>query len=102
MLNAVFFHDLMGRALLQERMGPHLIDRGCDLNELTQVHQPVRIKIGDADGPELSLPICLFHGAVSAVIVIEGLVDQHQIDVIALQFPQGLLDGGFCLFIAAV
>ena len=80
----------------------HLVDGGLDFTELRQVHKAVRIKIAHADGADLSGPVSLFHGPVSAVIIVEGLVDEQQVHVIRAQLAQGLVNGSLRLFIPAV
>ena len=60
---------------------------------LRQVHEPVGEEVGDADGADLAGGQGLLHGAVGAVVVAEGLVDEQQVDVVGAQAAQGAVDG---------
>ena len=83
-------------------MGFHLIDHGCNFCELTQIDQSVRVEVGHANSPQLSLFVCFLHGSVCAVIISKGLMDQHQVKVVGFQLVQGFVDGCLCLFITGV
>ena len=80
----------------------HLVDGGSDLAELRQVHKTVRIKIAHANGAYLSGPVRFFHGPVSAVVIVERLVDEQQIQIIRAQPAQGFVNGRLRLLIPAV
>ena len=62
----------------------------------------VGVEIRDADGAEFSFLIRLFQCAVCTVSVAERLVQEHQVDIVRLQFTQALVDGSLCLFVAVV
>ena len=49
-----------------KHMGFHLIDHGCNFCELTQIDQSVRVEVGHANSPQLSLFVCFLHGSVCA------------------------------------
>ena len=102
MLDAVFDHDLVGLALLVEDMGLHLVDHRRDLHKATQVDEPVGVEVGHADGPRLAGLVGFLHGAPGAVIIVERLVDQQKVHIVAAQVFQRLVDGGFGLLIPAV
>ena len=75
---------------------------GSLLAELRQIHKAVRIKIAYADGTDLSGPVRFFHGPVSAVVIVERLVDEQQIQIIRTQLAQGFVNGRLRLLIPAV
>ena len=79
--------------LLVEDVGLHLVDGRRHLDVLRQVHEPVGEEVGDADGADLAGGQGLLHGAVGAVVVAEGLVDEQQVDVVGAQAAQGAVDG---------
>ena len=92
----------MGRLLLLEHMGFHLVHGGGHLHKLAQIDEPVWVEIGHPNGPQLPGLVRLLHGPVGAVVVAEGLVNQQQVDVIGLQVLQGLVNGGLGLLVALV
>ena len=79
--------------LLVEDVSLHLVDGRRHLDVLRQVHEPVGEEVGDADGADLAGGQGLLHGAVGAVVVAEGLVDEQQVDVVGAQAAQGAVDG---------
>lgn len=83
-------------------MSLDLVDCRRHLRELAQVDQPVGVEVGYPDGPQLAGPIGFLHGAICAVIITEGLMDQHEVDIIRLQIAQGLVDAGPGLLVAGV
>ena len=101
-LHAIFFHIFMGNLLLLEHMGFHLLDGGRHLRELAEIDETVGIKIGNADGTQLSVLVRFFHRPVSAVVIAKRLMDQHEIDVVGFQLLQRLIDGRFGFFAAGV
>ena len=62
----------------------------------------VGVEIADTDGPQLPLPVRLRQGAVGTVAVAERLVQQHQVDVLCLEFLQTLVNRSLCPFVAVV
>ena len=98
----VLFHVLMGRLLLLEHVGFHLVHGGGHLHKLAQIDEPVRVEVGHSNGPELPRPCTPPPCPVGAVVVAEGLVNQQQIDVIGLQVLQGLVNGGLGFLVALV
>lgn len=102
MLYAIFGHIFMGCFLLLEYMGFYLVDGRLNLHKPAKVNQTVRIEVGHANGPNPPFLVGIFHGTVSAVIVVKGLMDQHQINVLRLELAQRGQQGCLCLFIAAV
>ena len=53
-----------------------LIDSGYDIVEVNEVDQAIRIEIGYADGTDLTRFVELAHGALCAIDIIEGMMDQ--------------------------
>ena len=82
MLHAEFLHDLVRLLLLEKDVRLHLVDGGLDRAEIGKVDQAVGVKVAHADRAYLAGMKRIFHGAVSAVVVAEGLVDEQQIDVV--------------------
>ena len=80
----------------------HLVHHRLDVAELCQVDETVGVEVRYANGTELASLVCFFHGAVSTVVVVEGLVDEQQVDVVGLQFAEGFVDGSLCLLIPGV
>ena len=79
-----------------------LIDHGRDLRKIGDVDETVRHEVGDADGADFAGLVRLLHGAVSAVIIIEWLVDQHKVHIVGAQLFQRCIDRSLRLLIAAV
>lgn len=102
MLYAIFHHIFMCLCLLLEHMGLHLIDRRFHFHKTAQVNQTVRVEIRYTDSANPAFLICFFHCPVSSIIVIERLVDKHQINIFRLQLTQGFLQRSLRFFIATV
>ena len=101
-LDAVFVQPLFCFGLLVERMDLNLIHQGTDAGERGDVHHPVGIEVGDADGAKLSGLIQVLQRPVGAVIIGKGLVEQHQIQIIRPQLLHGFQHGCFCLLISVM
>ena len=82
MLHAEFLHDLVRLLLLEKDVRLHLVDGGPDRAEIGKVDQAVGVKVAHADRADLAGMKRIFHGAVGAVVVAEGLVNEQQIDVV--------------------
>ena len=65
-------------------MDLYLIDHGTDTGKGGDVHHPVGIEVGDADGPDFACFVQVLQGPVSAVVIGEGLVQQHQVQIVRL------------------
>lgn len=102
MLHAVLDHVLVRHFLLLEDVRFHLVHCRDDLSKLAEIDEPIWIEVADADRPQLACFECILHRAVSAVVITEWLVDQHQVDVIALQIRQGLVNRCRCTLVARV
>ena len=101
-LRAVLLHDFLRLALLVEHVRLHLVHHRLDAAELGEVDEAVGIEVRHADGAELACPVRFLHGAVGAVVVVERLVDEQQVDVVSLELAQALVDRGLCLLIPGV
>ena len=101
-MGAVFFQNGSRFFLLLEHMGLHLIDSRNDLAEIRQIHKTVRVEVGNADRTDFPRPVRLLHRPIRAIIVVERLMDQQQINVFALQFIQRFLNGSLCVFIPRI
>ena len=62
----------------------HLVDHGADPGKAGQIHQPVGVEVGYADGPQFAFVVEVFQGAVGAIVIAKRLVEQHQIQIICL------------------
>ena len=101
-LRAVLLHDFLRPALLVEHMRFHLVHHRFDVAELCQVDETVGVEVRYADGTELACLVCFFHSTVGAVVVVERLVDEQQVDVVGLQLAEGFVDRSLCLLIPGV
>ena len=101
-LRAVFLQNSLSCLLLLEYMGFYLIDSWNDLTEIRKVDKTIRIEVGYTDCPYFSGAICLLHGTIGTVVVIEGLMNQQQIHIVGFQLAQGFVDGSFGVFIARI
>ena len=54
----------MGRLLLLEHVGFHLVYGGGHLHKLAQIDEPVRVEVGHPNGPQLAGLVSLFHGSI--------------------------------------
>ena len=99
---AVLLHIPLRLHLLVEDVGLHLVDGGLDLDVRLQVDEAVGEEVAHADGAHLALALGALHGAVRAVVVAEGLVDEQQVDVAGLQLAQALQDAGVGFLLARV
>jgi hypothetical protein len=50
-----------------------------------QVHDAVRLKVGNANGFDLALLVQFFHRAPFAIYITIGLMDKIQVNIIQLQ-----------------
>ena len=74
-------------------MGLHLDELGDDLPLFGQLLQILPLKVGDADGLGLALPVGLLQLPVPGQPVPGGLVDVQQIHIVQAQALQGLVHG---------
>ena len=81
----IFFHDLPSRDLLVERVQFNLVDCRDNLIELDEIDEPVRIEIAYPDGSNLTFLVCFYHCPVGSVVIVEGLMDKQQVQVIQLK-----------------
>ena len=88
MLDAVFFQPFMFSAALAEQMGFNLIDGRCNLIELNQINQAIRVEVRYTDRPDGSLLIQPFQFPPRGIVVSERPVEQHQIEIAGFQFFQ--------------
>ena len=102
MLDVVLLHDFVGLLLLLEYMGLHLVHSRRYFYKLAQIDEAVGVKVRNADGTHFAGLVGLLHGPIAAIVVVEGLVDQQQINIVGLELAQGLVNGGLGLFIASV
>ena len=87
------FHVLNSPGLSEEGMQLHLVDHRGDPGIQAQVGQPVGVEVAHADGPDLPGLVQLLHGPPRAVVVVHGLVDQIQVQVVQPQLFHGSLEG---------
>jgi hypothetical protein len=80
-LNIVFFQEFLGFNLLTERMCLNLIPRRNHFVMHDQVHNPIRLKVGNANCSNPSFPIQFFHGSPGTIDIPEGLMNQIQIEI---------------------
>ena len=67
----------------------HLIDHRRNLCIEAKIGKPIRIEIGDANCTNLARLIEFLHRAPCAVIVVKGLMDQIEIQIIQPQLIHG-------------
>jgi hypothetical protein len=53
-----------------------------------KVSQPVRVEVGDTDGPGRSLPVFVLQGSPRPVVVAERLVDQAEVKAVKAQLGE--------------
>ena len=85
-------HVLAGFGLLVEYVGLDLIHHRRNLDVARQVDEVVGIEVAHADGAQFAVLVGVLEGAVCAVAVAEGLVEEHQVDVVRAQAAQALVD----------
>ena len=93
----VLFHVLMGRLLLLEHVGFHLVHGGGHLHKLAQIDEPVRVEVGHPNGPQLPGLVGPFQHAVGVQVVVHRVVEDHQVDGVHVQAFQRVVDGGLVL-----
>ena len=79
-----------------------LVHHRLDVHIVREVEETASLEIAHADGADLAVPVGLLHRPPGAEHVAVGLVDQKQVDVVGLQLPEALVDGGGSLFLAVV
>ena len=89
-LNTVLFQNLTGNLLLLEDVNLKLVDRRYNIYKTRNINESVRHKIADSDGPNLTSPTGFFHRPIRAVIIVEGLMDEHKIHIIGFLLPKGI------------
>ena len=62
-------------------MSFHLIDSRLYFTERSQIDITVGVKVRNSDRPRLADPTSLFHRPISAVIVVERLVNKQQVHI---------------------
>ena len=90
--DTVLVHPFVCGFLLIVRMRLHLIDHRFDARKGTNVHQPVGIEVGNADGAQFSLRIQLLQRSPCAVVICKRLMQQNEVEIIVLQFTQRFQD----------
>ena len=93
MPDVILFHPLLRFGLLVMRMRLHLIYHRSDSGKGGDVYQSVRIEIGNADGPQHAFLIQILQSSPCSVVIGEGLVQKHEINIVGLQFFQRILYG---------
>lgn len=88
-LRTILDQIIMRRPLLVEHMRFDLVHSRLHFNETGKIDIAVGIEIAHADGAQFAGFISLLHRAIGAVVVAEGLMDEHEVDVIGLKFAQG-------------
>ena len=83
--HAIVQHNLHGLLLVEEGVDLHLVHGWFYLHGLAEVQQPGGVEIADTNGPELSVPVCLFHSPPGTQVISHRLVDQIQVQVIQTQ-----------------
>ena len=82
--DAVLVHPFVRNFLLIVRVRFHLIDHRLYAREGADVHQPVGVEVGNADGAQFPLRIQLLQSPPRAVIIGERLVQQNEVEVVEL------------------
>jgi len=62
----------------------------------------VWIEVAHSDCTHFACLQCLLHGAISAVVVAEWLVDEQQVDVVGAELAQALVNACRCLLLAGI
>ena len=74
------------QVLGEEGVQLHLVHHGGDLGIEAQVGQSLGIEIAYAKGPNFTRLVQFLHGPPGAVVIVHGLVDEVQIQVVKSQF----------------
>ena len=98
--HAVFLQEFLRINLLLERVDFDLIDRRRDLVMNHQVHDAIRLKVGNPDRSDFALLVQFLHRAPLTIHIAEGLMNQIQVNVIQLQALQGIFKGFSCALVA--
>ena len=83
-VRAILLHNPLRLDLLVENVRLHLIHHRRYLAELGQVDEAVGVEVRHTDGTHLACPVRLFHRPPCAVVVVERLVNEQQVDVVGL------------------
>ena len=79
-----------------------LHDGGLDFHVFREIDETRIVKVAQADRSRFPGFAGFFHGAVSAVIIAEGLVDEKQVDVIGPQPSERFVNAARRFFVAGV
>ena len=91
-LCAGFFHIFLSLDLLVEHVGFNLIDHRGDLHVCSEVYEMVGVEVADAYGADFALAVGIFKSAICAIAVAEGLMEQHEVDIIRAQAAEAFVD----------
>ena len=92
-LNRIGPQELLGLTLLKERIHFNLVNRRDHLVVEHEVHDSVRLKIGDANRSDLACGVQVFHSPPLAIHVAKWLMNEIEIEIVQLQSLQGPLKG---------
>lgn len=91
-MRAELFHNLLRLRLLVEDMHLHLVHGRDNLHVAGYVDEVVGVEVRYTYCPQLAFLAGILQGTVCSVSVAEWLVEQHQVDVVRLQFAQAPVD----------
>src|ERR1051325_5455673 len=101
-LNPIGLQELLGLTLLQERIHFDLVDGWGHLVVQHEVHDTVRMKVGDANRPDFARAVQVLHRAPLAIHVAKWLMNEIQVHIVQLQALQGPLKRCQRAFIAVL
>ena len=101
-MSAKLIHEFACLMLLVEYVGFYLVYHWRNLHVGRKIHQMVREEVAHADGTKLACLVSLFQVSIGSVAVAERLVQEHQVDVVGLQFAQTLIDALHSLSLTVV
>src|SRR5690348_4332387 len=87
--------ELLRAGLLIEGVHLYLVDRRHHLVVHDEIHEPVRLEIRNADGPDPAIAHQVLHRTPRAVDVAERLVDQIQVEIVQAETPQRTVECRF-------
>ena len=99
---AVLIHDAVVVVALVVDVGLDLVDRRCDFVVDDEVDEPVGEEVGHADGAHAALVQEFLHRPPGAVVVVEGLVDEVEVDVVQTEPGQRSSERGLGGVVAGV
>ena len=97
-----FREDGLDPGLLDERVALQLVHHRLHVHIMGEVEEAARLEVAYPDRPDLPGSVGLLHGPPGAEHIAVSLVDEHEVDVLCLQFAETLVDAPARLLLSGI